>query len=86
MLVKEINIAMAKEKKWESGAEPSHPDPRLKEQLERAKKEADRRNGNLEPSPEGSYKEKNGDEDTQFDDLDNEPKVENISTDSQPEK
>lgn len=77
---------MGKEKKWESGAEPSHPDARLKEQLERAKQEADRRNSNLESSPEGSYKEKNGDENTQFDDLDNEPKLENKPTAPQTEE
>ena len=77
---------MGKERKWESGAEPSNPDARLKEQLERAKKEADRRNSNLEPSPEGSYKEKNGDEKSEFEDLKSEPLVENIPTDPRPEK
>lgn len=66
---------MAKDKKWESGPEPSLPDTRLKEQLIRAKKEVDRQNKNLEKPIEGSYKEKNGDEDTEFEGLKNEPKV-----------
>jgi hypothetical protein len=77
---------MEKEKKWESSAEPSHPDARLKEQLERAKKETDRRKNNLEQSPEGSYKEKNSNPNEQSEDLDNQPKESNKSNLPEPGK
>lgn len=66
---------MEKNKKWESGSESSLPDTRLKEQLIRAKKEVDRQNKNLEKPIEGSYKEKNGDDDTEFEGLKSEPKI-----------
>ncbi len=66
---------MAKDKKWESGPEPSIPDKRLKEQLVRAKKEVDRQSKNLEKPIEGSYNEKNGSKNTEYEGLKNEPKV-----------
>jgi hypothetical protein len=66
---------MENSKKWESSAEPSNPDGRLKEQLVRAKKEAERQKENLETPVEGVYKEKNGGENTQYEDLKNEPKI-----------
>lgn len=66
---------MKNAKKWESSAEPLKPDARLKEQLIRAKKEVVRQNKNLEKPVEGAYKEKNGDENTQYEGLKNEPKI-----------
>jgi hypothetical protein len=48
-----------KELKWESGSEPSNPDPRLKDQLDRAKQEADRQKETLKNNDGGSYQEKN---------------------------
>jgi hypothetical protein len=66
----------AKDKKWESGPEQTFDDERSDEQVNRAKEEVERRNGNLE----GGYKEKNGDEDEQFTDLKSEPKQDNKKT------
>lgn len=65
---------MSKEKKWESGPEQHHVDARVKEQTERAIKEAERQKENLDDKGEGSYHEKNGNNDVQFEDLQNEPK------------
>ena len=64
-----------KDKNWESGPHQDHLDKRIKEQIKRAAKEADRRKDNLDDKGEGSYQEKNGDEDTQYEDLKNEPKL-----------
>lgn len=66
---------MAKNKKWESGPEPSKPDARLKEQLIRAKKEVTRQKNNLEKPTEGSYVEKNGNQNVEYEGLKNEPKL-----------
>jgi|GEM_PF-6425702 len=66
---------MKNAKKWESSAEPLKPDARLKDQLVRAKKEVERQNKNLEKPTEGAYREKNGDENTQYEGLKNEPKT-----------
>jgi len=62
------------EKHWESGPNQHHIDERIKEQAERAIKENERRKENLDDKGEGSYKEKNGNDETQFEDLKNEPK------------
>ncbi len=62
------------EKQWESGPNQHHIDERVKEQAERAAKENERRKENLDDKGEGSYKEKNGNDQTQFEDLANEPK------------
>lgn len=70
----------AKDKKWESGPVQDTDDQRTNEQLERAKEECDRRNENLDDKGEGSYKEKNGDEDEQYTDLENEPKLDKKKT------
>lgn len=69
-----------KELKWESGPEPSNPDPRLKDQLDRAKQEADRQKETLKNSDGGSYQEKNGDNKSQYEDLSNQPKENNKPT------
>jgi len=63
------------DKKWESGPRQETNDKRTDDQINRAKEEADRRNENLEDEPEGSYKEKNGSDKKQFDDLKDEPKL-----------
>ncbi len=60
---------MSAEKKWESGPKQEHLDDRVKEQLNRALKESERRKETLvesEEKTEGSYKEKNGDDEEQF--------------------
>lgn len=65
-----------KDKKWESGPRQDSTDQRTDEQLKRAKEEAERQNKNLEGEEvEGAYREKNGDEETSFDDLKDEPKM-----------
>jgi len=69
-----------KDKKWESGPMQETEDKRTAEQLERAKKESERRKENLDDKGEGSYKEKNGDDDKQYSDLKKEPKLEKRST------
>ncbi|MFC5282546.1 hypothetical protein [Pedobacter alpinus] len=71
-------------KKWESGPMQETEDKRTEEQLNRAKEECDRRNENLDEGGdiEGSYKEKNGDEDEQFTDLESEPKLDKKPTKS----
>ena len=69
-----------KDKKWESGPMQETDDKRTEEQLERAKEECERRNENLDDGGEGSYKEKNGDDDKQFTDLESEPKLDKKST------
>lgn len=69
-----------KEKKWESGPDQQHVDARVKEQMERASKEAERRKENLDDKGSGSYKEKNGSKDEQFEGLKNEPAIENKPT------
>lgn len=61
-------------KKRESDPRQETEDKRTDEQISRAKEEADRRNENLEDGPEGSYKEKNGNNKKQFEDINNEPK------------
>ena len=68
------------QKKWESGPNQQHIDARVKEQMERANKEAERRKENLDDKGEGSYKEKNGNQNTQFEGLENEPPVQNKPT------
>jgi hypothetical protein len=67
---------MAKDKKWDLGNQPSKTDSRLKQQLLRAKKEVERQKNNLEKPTEGSYVEKNGNEDVEYEGLKNEPKTE----------
>lgn len=74
-----------REKHWESGPNQHHVDERVKEQIERANKEAERRKENLDDKGEGSYKEKNGDEKKQYEGLQNEPKIENQPTHPQTE-
>lgn len=69
-----------KELKWESGSEPSNPDPRLKDQLDRAKQEADRQKETLKNNDGGSYQEKNGDNKSQYEGLSNQPKENNKPT------
>nr|MBC7612401.1 hypothetical protein [Pseudopedobacter sp.] len=65
-----------KDKKWESGPRQDSDDDRTEEQLKRAKEEAKRQNENFEEEEvEGAYREKNGDEETSFDDLKDEPKL-----------
>lgn len=64
-----------KNKKWESGPMQDTDDKRTKEQLERAKEEVERQKENLDDHGEGSYSEKNGDEDDSFEDLKGEPKM-----------
>ncbi len=64
-----------KDKKWESGPRQETDDKRTEEQMQRAKEESERRNENLEDAGEGSYKEKNGNEDEQFTDIKSEPKL-----------
>ena len=76
----------AKDKKWESGPRQETDDKRTDEQINRAKEEADRRNENLEDGPEGSYKEKNGDNKKQFDDIKSEPKQDVKPTHPQTDK
>ena len=71
----------AEDKKWESGAVQQTKDKRTIEQMERAKEECDRRNENLDDKGEGSYKEKNGDENKQYTDLENEPKLDKTKSD-----
>ncbi len=66
----------AKSKTWESGPVQGTDDQRTDEQLERAKQESDRIKENLDDKGEGSYKEKNGDENKQFSDLESEPNLE----------
>lgn len=58
-------------------------DERTAEQMQRAKEESERRKENLDDKGEGSYKEKNGDEDKQFSDLENEPKLDKKPTKTQ---
>ncbi|RKD17045.1 hypothetical protein BCY91_02535 [Pelobium manganitolerans] len=72
-----------KEKKWESGPMQHTHDERTAEQMQRAKEESERRKENLDDKGEGSYKEKNGDEDKQFSDLENEPKLDKKPTKTQ---
>ena len=71
----------AKDKQWESGPRQDTDDKRTEEQLERAKEEAERQKENLDDKGEGSYKEKNGDEDKQFEDLKSEPKLDKTPPD-----
>jgi hypothetical protein len=70
----------AKNKKWESGPMQETEDERTEEQLERAKQETERRKENLDDKGEVSFKEKNGDENQQYSDLNNEPKLEKRPT------
>ncbi len=74
------------DKKWESGPRQETNDKRTDEQTNRAKEEADRRNENLEDEPEGGYKEKNGNDIKQFDDIKSEPKLDVKPTHPQTEK
>jgi hypothetical protein len=74
------------EKHWESGPNQDHLDKRVKEQAERALKESERRKENLDDKGEGSYKEKNGDEDEQYEGLKNEPKIDQKPTQPQTEE
>ncbi|RRN77800.1 hypothetical protein EIM50_17775 [Pseudoxanthomonas sp. SGD-10] len=76
----------AKEKHWESGPNQHHLDDRVKEQMERASKETERRKENLDDKGAGSYKEKNGNEDKQYEGLKSEPKIENQPTHPQTEE
>lgn len=69
-----------KNKKWESGPMQETDDQRTDEQLERAKKESERQKENLDDKGEGSFKEKNGDENKQYSDLKNEPKLDKQPT------
>lgn len=64
-----------KNKKWESGPMQHTDDDRTEEQLHRAKEEVERQKDNLDDHGEGSYTEKNGDEDKSFEDLKDEPKL-----------
>ncbi len=73
----------AKDKQWESGPRQETDDERSDEQLERAKEEAVRQKENLDDKGEGSYKEKNGDDDEQYTDLENEPKLDKQPTNTQ---
>ncbi|TAE36066.1 MAG: hypothetical protein EAY66_07735 [Sphingobacteriales bacterium] len=77
---------MQNPKKRESSAFLSNPDGRLKEQLIRAKKEAERQKQNLETPVEGVYTEKNGNENTQYEGLKNEPKIDGDNDPPQKEK
>lgn len=65
----------AKNKKWESGPMQDTDDERTDEQMKRAKEESERRKENLDDKGEGSYKEKNGDEGKQYEDLKSEPNL-----------
>lgn len=69
-----------KDKKWESGPMQETDDKRTEEQLVRAKKESERRKENLEGGGEGSYKEKNGDNDNQYTDIKSEPALDKRKT------
>ena len=72
-----MKIMEAKDKMWESGPHQEHIDKRIKEQIKRAAAEADRNKENLDDKGEGSYVEKNGSKEQQFEGLDSEPKEEN---------
>lgn len=66
---------MAKDKKWDLENQPYKTDVRVKEQLNRAKKEVERQKNNLEKPTEGSYVEKNGNKYVEYEGLKNEPKT-----------
>lgn len=70
----------ARNKKWESGLMQETDDQRIEEQLERAKQEAERQKENLDDKGEGSFKEKNGDQNQQYSDINNEPKLDKRET------
>ncbi|HEX7366361.1 MAG TPA: hypothetical protein VF273_04650 [Pelobium sp.] len=69
-----------KSKKWESGPVQETDDQRTKEQLERAKQETERKKENLDDKGEGSFKEKNGDENQQYSGINSEPKLDKRPT------
>ena len=68
------------EKHWESGPNQHNVDERVKEQVQRAAKESERRKENLDDKGEGSYREKNGDQNTEYRGLENEPKLDKKPT------
>ena len=70
----------AKDKKWESGPMQDTDDQRTEEQLKRAKQESERNKENLEDKGEGSFREKNGDENQQYSDLKSEPNLDTRPT------
>lgn len=70
----------AENKKWESGPVQETDDKRTNEQVQRAKQESERNKENLDDKGEGSFREKNGDEDQQYSDLENEPNLETRPT------
>jgi hypothetical protein len=75
-----------KDKNWESGPHQDHLDKRIEEQISRAAEEVDRRKDNLDDKGEGSYQEKNGDDDKQFDGLKSEPKLDQQPSPPETEK
>lgn len=74
-----------KEKHWESGPNQHHLDERVKEQIERANRESERRKENLNDKGKGFYKEKDVNENKQSEGLGDKPKTKNQSLSSQTE-